>query len=81
MDMNISVSEGAGSVGINITASGATFVEVFLESGLATGHTYNLTAVQYVFVLFTSEASLPSRFNAGIFCYNNYLFISALDIP
>ena len=42
MDMNVSVSEGAGSVGIDITASGATFVEVFLESGSATGHTYNL---------------------------------------
>ena len=41
--MNVSVSEGAGSVGIDITASGATFVEVFLESGTATGHTYNLT--------------------------------------
>jgi hypothetical protein len=40
VDMNISVSEGAGSVGINITASGATFVEVFLESGSATGGDY-----------------------------------------
>ena len=37
MDMNISVSEGAGSVGIDITASGATFIELYLESGTATG--------------------------------------------
>lgn len=37
VDMNVSVSEGAGSVSVDIMASGASFVEVFLESGTATG--------------------------------------------
>ncbi|CAI8022690.1 Endothelin-converting enzyme 1 [Geodia barretti] len=47
VDMNISVSEGAGSVGIDITASGATFVEVFLESGTATGVNISFSALSY----------------------------------
>jgi hypothetical protein len=56
VDMNISVSEGAGSVGIDITASGATFVEVFLESGTATegGDYQGLSQV----IEFTAESTM-----------------------
>ena len=40
--MNMSESEGAGSVGIDISSSAAGSVELFLESGTATGHIHSL---------------------------------------